>query len=108
MKVYGKFVQGSDPWNEDSYCHPEDAYGKSKYEAELALRKLEDLGFTVSIVRTPIVYGPGVKANMLRLIRLIEKVPVLPFKNVNNSRCYTYSGNLIGYIDRIIEIKVLK
>jgi nucleoside-diphosphate-sugar epimerase len=105
VKVYGKFVQGYDPWNEDSDCHPEDAYGKSKYEAELALRKLEDSGFTVSIVRTPIVYGPGVKANMLRLITLIEKVPVLPFKNVNNSRCYTYSGNLVGFIDRIIEIK---
>jgi nucleoside-diphosphate-sugar epimerase len=105
VKVYGEFVPGSDPWNEDSDCHPEDAYGKSKYEAELALRKLQDTGFIVSIIRTPIIYGPGVKANMLRLITLIEKVPVLPFKNVNNSRCYTYSGNLVGYIDRILEIK---
>jgi nucleoside-diphosphate-sugar epimerase len=104
-KVYGDFYAGSDPWNEDSECHPADAYGKSKYEAELALRTLENPGFIVSIIRTPVVYGSGVKANMLRLIYLIEKVPLLPFKNVYNSRSYTYIENLVGYIDRIIELR---
>jgi nucleoside-diphosphate-sugar epimerase len=105
IRVYGKYLQGYEAWNEDSLCLPEDLYGKSKYEAELSLRKLEDIGFTISIIRTPMVYGKGVAANMLRMIRLIEKFPVLPFRKVNNNRHYTYVENLIGYIDRIIEVK---
>jgi len=105
VKVYGKFFPGSEPWNEDSVCSPEDAYGRSKFEAELGLKKLEDSEFVVSIIRTPIVYGPGVAANMLRLIQLIEKFPALPFDQVNNSRHFTYIENLVGFIDRIIEVK---
>ncbi len=103
VKVYGKFIPGSDPWTEDSECYPDDAYGISKYEAELGLRKLEDAEFIVSIIRTPIVYGPGVAANILKLIKLIEKFPLLPFGNVNNNRHYTYVENLVGFIDKIIE-----
>jgi nucleoside-diphosphate-sugar epimerase len=105
VKVFGKFLPGSDPWKEDFHCFPDDNYGKSKYEAEIALRNLENTDFTVSIIRTPIVYGPGVKANMLKLIHLIEKFSVLPFANVINNRHYTYIENLIGYIDRIIKIR---
>ena len=105
VKVYGKYAAGSDPWNEDSQCNPEDAYGSSKYEAELGLKKLEDPDFIVSIVRTPIVYGPGVVANILKLIKLVENFPILPFLHVNNNRHYTYVENLVGFIDRIIETK---
>jgi nucleoside-diphosphate-sugar epimerase len=105
VKVYGKFITGSEPWKENSECFPEDSYGRSKFEAENALKKLEDKNFIVSIIRTPIVYGPGVGANMMRLIRLIEKFPVLPFDRVTNNRHYTYIENLVGYIDRIIELK---
>jgi nucleoside-diphosphate-sugar epimerase len=105
VKVYGKFIPGSQPWNENSVCKPEDTYGMSKFEAEVELRGLEDNEFIVSIIRTPIVYGPGVMANMLKLIKLIERFPVLPFGNVINSRHYTYIENLIAFIDRIIEIK---
>jgi nucleoside-diphosphate-sugar epimerase len=105
VKVYGKFIPGSEPWTEDSACNPDDAYGMSKCQAELALKKIEDKEFIVSIIRTPIVYGPGVTANMLKLINLIELFPVLPFARVNNHRHYTYIENLVGYIDRIIEIR---
>jgi nucleoside-diphosphate-sugar epimerase len=105
VKVYGQYIPGSEPWNEDSVCYPEDSYGMSKFEAELALRKLEDSDFIVSTVRTPIVYGPGVTANILKLIKLIERFPLLPFKQVSNSRYYTNIENLVGFIDRIIEIK---
>jgi UDP-glucose 4-epimerase len=105
VKVYGKFIPGSDPWNEDSVCNPEDTYGMSKFKAELFLKKLEDEQFVVSIIRTPIVYGPGVAANMLRLIYLIEKFPALPFGHINNSRHFTYIENLVGFIDRIIEFR---
>lgn len=105
VKVYGACKLGSGPWKEDSPCDPDDAYGKSKYEAEIELKKLENSEFVVSIIRTPIVYGPGVGANILKLIRLIELFPLLPFRNVNNNRHYTFVDNLIGFIDRIIELR---
>jgi nucleoside-diphosphate-sugar epimerase len=105
VKVYGKFIPGSEPWKEDSDCHPYDAYGKSKYEAELALKELEDKDFIVSIIRTPIVYGDEVKANMLKFIKLIERFPVLPFRDVENTQYYTFVENLVDYIDRVIELK---
>ena len=103
VKVYGKFVAGSEPWNEKSLCLPDDAYGKSKYEAELALRKLEDYSFTISIIRTPLVYGEYVRANMLSIMRLVDRTNILPFKNVNNRRSFTGAENLVRFIDRIIE-----
>jgi nucleoside-diphosphate-sugar epimerase len=105
VKVYGKYIPGSDPWNEDSACDPYDDYGISKYEAEIALKKMEDAGFIVSIIRTPIVYGPGVSSNILKLVKLIEKFPLLPFARVNNNRHFTYVDNLVGFIDKIIEVR---
>ena len=103
VKVYGAFIPDSGPWNEDSNCIPEDSYGKSKFEAELALKQLEDSDFTVSIIRTPLVYGTGVKANMLSILKLVNKFPILPLAKVNNRRSFTYAGNLVAFIDRIIE-----
>ncbi len=103
VKVYGEYNPVSGPWNEDSVCIPEDAYGKSKYEAEIALRKMEAKGFTVSIIRTPLVYGVGVKANMLSILRLVDRVSVLPLADVNNKRSFTSAENLVAFIDRIIE-----
>jgi UDP-glucose 4-epimerase len=66
---------------------------------------MEDENFVISIIRTPIVYGPGVKANMLKMIHLVENFSLLPFCKVNNNRHYTYIENLVGFIDRIIEIR---
>jgi nucleoside-diphosphate-sugar epimerase len=105
VKVYGAFIPNSGPWDEDSSCVPEDSYGKSKYEAEIALKKLEESDFIVSIVRTPLVYGAGVKANMLNILRLLNKFPILPLAKVNNKRSFTSAGNLVAFIDRIIEKK---
>lgn len=103
VKVYGEFIPESEAWNENSICIPDDAYGKSKYEAELELKKMEDAGFTVSIIRTPLVYGEGVRANMLSIMKLVDRFPILPFGKVNNKRSFTYTENLAGFIDRIIE-----
>lgn len=103
VKVYGEKSFGYAPLNEDSPCNPDDFYGISKLEAEIALRQLEDNKFTVSIIRTPLVYGEGVKANMLNILKLTDQFPVLPFRNVNNKRSFTFAENLVGYIDCIIE-----
>lgn len=105
VKVYGEFNPESGPWIENSECYPEDSYGRSKYEAETELRKLEDNDFTVSIIRTPLVYGKDVRANMLNIMKLVDRMKILPFGKVNNKRSFTYAKNLIGFIDRIIEEK---
>jgi nucleoside-diphosphate-sugar epimerase len=105
LKVYGNTVPGRSLRNETSECMPVDSYGKSKFEAETGLRQLEDSIFTVSIIRTPLIYGEGVKANMMKLVKLVDFLPLLPFGRINNKRDFTYSENLVGYIDRIIEKK---
>ncbi len=105
VKVYGEFVPKFGLCNENSKCIPDDAYGKSKYEAELGLKKMEDVNFTVSIIRTPLVYGEGVKSNMLRILKIVEAFPILPFGKVNNKRSITSVENLVGFIDRIIVKK---
>lgn len=103
VKVYGKYQPGSEPWNEFSICEPEDGYGKSKYAAEIALKELEDDNFTISIVRTPLVYGEDVKANMRSIIKLVEKFSILPLGKISNKRSFTSIENLVAFIDRIIE-----
>jgi nucleoside-diphosphate-sugar epimerase len=106
IKVYGEFNPESTVRNEDSLCIPDDSYGKSKYEAETELKKLESPTFTVSIIRPPLVYGCGVKANMLNLVNLIRSFPVLPFGKIENRRNFIYVENLVKFIDRIIDLQV--
>lgn len=103
LKVYGDSVPGTGVRNENSKCFPDDAYGRSKYEAEIGLKKLENADFTVSIIRPPLIYGSGVKANMLNLMKLIETFPILPFGDIHNRRNFVYIENLVEFIDKIIE-----
>ncbi|HHO42852.1 MAG TPA: NAD-dependent epimerase/dehydratase family protein [Epsilonproteobacteria bacterium] len=100
VKVYGEESDGV--YTEKSVCHPEDEYGKSKLKAELELQKLEDENFKISIIRTPIVYGYGVKANIKSLINLVNKIPILPFGGIKNRRSMVYVGNLCHLVDEVI------
>lgn len=101
VKVYGE--ESNDIYTEVSACNPQDEYGKSKLKAERELKKLADEHFIVSIIRTPIVYGKGVKANMKNLVKLIDKIPILPFGKIKNQRSFVYVGNLCAMIDCIIQ-----
>lgn len=101
VKVYGE--ETDDVYTENSGCYPEDEYGKSKLKAEQELLKLESEDFIVSIIRTPIVYGFGVKANIKNLVNLVKKVPVLPFGDIENRRSMVYIGNLCHLVDVVIE-----
>ncbi|WP_323592751.1 NAD-dependent epimerase/dehydratase family protein [Aliarcobacter butzleri] len=107
VKVYGE--EADNKYTENSVCHPEDEYGKSKLKAEQELLGLSEEGvgdsdgFKVSIVRTPIIYGYGVKANIKSLVGLVKKVPVLPFGNIQNKRSMVYIGNLCHLVDVVIE-----
>jgi len=103
IKVYGE--ESDEVYKENTPCNPQDDYGRSKLKAEIELKKLEDSSFTISIIRTPIVYGAGVKANILNLIKLVDKVPILPLGNIQNRRSMVYIVNLCAIIDRIIELK---
>lgn len=75
---------------------PLDAYGASKAEAEKRLRVIStETGMEVVIVRPPLVYGAGVKANFLSLLRIVDAGMPLPFLSIDNRRSLVYVGNLI-------------
>jgi UDP-glucose 4-epimerase len=101
VKVYGE--ESDTVYIETAPCHPKDPYGISKYHAEQELQKVEDETFTLSIIRTPIVYGYGVKANIKNLISLVQTFSLLPFGNISNKRSIVYIGNLSHLITCIIE-----
>ncbi len=103
VKVYGE--ESDTPYNETTPCQPKDPYGQSKLEAEKALLALESKTFKVSIIRTPVVYGEGVKANILKLIGLTDKYSYLPFGGITNRRSMIYVGNLTHLIAEIITQK---
>ncbi len=87
------------PYKETDIPTPEDAYGVSKAEAENALKAVAlQTGLPTVILRLPLVYGPGVKANFKNLIKLASLGLPLPFKNICNQRSFLYLGNLIDAI----------
>lgn len=101
VKVYGEEADGS--YTENTICQPEDEYGKSKLKAELELKKLENQNFKISIIRTPIVYGYSVKANIKSLVNLVNKISLLPFAKIENKRSMVYIGNLCHLVDEVIK-----
>lgn len=103
VKVYGEYTGDGEAWNEQSLCQPIDPYGKSKLEGEQRVKSLQDENFKVAVVRTPVVYGKGVKANILNLTNFIEKYPAIPLGNINNKRSLTYVGNLVQVLDEVIK-----
>ncbi|MCI0355580.1 MAG: NAD-dependent epimerase/dehydratase family protein, partial [Acidobacteria bacterium] len=82
-------------YSEDDVPHPQGAYAQSKWEAEQALLEIAARGpMAVTILRPPLVYGPGVGANFLRLVRSVQKGIPLPFARVVNMRSLVYVENL--------------
>ncbi|MEZ9464528.1 UDP-glucose 4-epimerase family protein [Vibrio splendidus] len=99
IKVNGEFSEPNLPFEPNLNNTPQDPYGLSKYEAEVELAKLsEDTGLEVAIIRPPLVYGPGVKANFLSMMRLIDKGIPLPFGAIKNQRSLVYLDNLSDLI----------
>ena len=78
---------------------PNDPYGVSKLEAEEGLRRLlHGTGTGLVIVRPVLVYGPGVKANFLTMMRWVHRGVPLPFANVPNKRSLVALDNLVDLI----------
>ena len=90
-------------FSEGDTPNPEDPYGISKYEAEVALRKIEaETGMEVVILRPPLLYGPGVKANFLKLIQLVNKGIPLPLGRIRNKRSLLGLTNFADLISRCV------
>ena len=102
VKVNG---EGRDePYREIDVPGPEDAYAISKWEAEQGLHRIaQETGLEVVILRPPLVYGPGVKANFQRLIRTVERGWPLPLGAIANRRSLLYLGNFVDAIRLCIE-----
>jgi UDP-glucose 4-epimerase len=101
IKVNGESTPKGKPFTAESPPCPKDAYGISKLEAELALKELgNQTGLEIVIIRPPLVYGPGVKANFLRMIQYLASSTVLPLGAINNLRSLVALDNLVDLIVR--------
>ena len=99
VKVNGEVTYPGRPFKADDVPAPEDAYGVSKYEAEVALRRLSaTTGMEVVIIRPVLVYGPGVKANFLAMIRAVDRGWPLPLGAIDNRRSLVGVSNLVDLI----------
>jgi nucleoside-diphosphate-sugar epimerase len=99
IKVLGEATQSGQAFNEESPTQPLDAYGVSKMEAEQGLRALAaQTGMEVVIIRPPLVYGPGVKANFAALQRAAQRGIPLPLGLVHNARSLVGLDNLVDFV----------
>lgn len=94
VKVHGE--ASAAPLRESSPLAPADRYAESKARAEEALRAIT--GLRLAVLRPPLVYGPGVKANLLALMKAIARGLPLPLASIRNRRSVIYAGNLVDAI----------
>jgi nucleoside-diphosphate-sugar epimerase len=104
IKVNGESTLPGEAMTADDQPSPEDLYGISKWETETGLKRLADkTDMEVVIIRPPLVYGPGVKANFLRIIRWVNHGLPLPFGRIDNKRSLVALANLVDLIINCIE-----
>ncbi len=102
IKVNGE-DSGSNPFTADRTPRPVDPYGRSKLAGEIAVRDAAEGGvMEVAIVRPPLIYGPGVRANFLRLMRWIDREHLLPLGAVDNRRSLVSVWNLADLIVKLL------
>ncbi len=103
MIIYGKDepIGEEKVINKDTIPSATDFYGKSKLDADLAIRELQDENFKVVIVRTPMVYGPNCKGNFPKLKKLAKLSPIFP--NIENKRSMIYIDNLCEFFKQVID-----
>lgn len=100
LKVHGEMSPEDRPFTADDPANPQDAYGRSKYEAELTLLDIASRsGMELVIVRPPLVYGPGVKANFLAMMKAVNMSVPLPFGALTkNKRSLISVHNLVDFL----------
>lgn len=104
VKAVGESSPYGQPLQETVTPHPCDPYGLSKYAAEQGLLAMAAAdGMHVSCLRPPLVYGPGVTANFLRLMCWVQRGRLLPLGGINNQRSLLYVGNLVAAIETALD-----
>lgn len=99
VKVHGEATAPGRPWHADDLPAPQDAYGQSKLEAEQGLRALlTGPAMELVIVRPPLVYGAGVRANFQALARAVARGWPLPLGAVYNRRSFVALDNLVDLL----------
>jgi UDP-glucose 4-epimerase len=104
IKVNGEETPRDRPFTAEDPPQPGDPYSVSKLEAEQALRELAvATGLELVIVRPPLVYGPGVKANFLSMMKWLRRGVPLPFGAIHNRRSLVGIDNLVDLLVRSVE-----
>jgi nucleoside-diphosphate-sugar epimerase len=105
VKVNGESTEPGFLFRPDDQFVPTDHYGLSKYEAEVGLREIAaKTGMDVVIIRPPLVYGPGVKANFAAMMKWVNKGVPLPLGGINgNMRSLVSVDNLVDLIVTCID-----
>jgi nucleoside-diphosphate-sugar epimerase len=104
VKGLGQKAADEQPdFSEDDIPDPKDPYAVSKWEAEQVLNNIAaETGLEVVVLRPPLVYGPHVKANFLKMLQLVDRGVPLPLMNVHNNRSLIYVNNLVDAISLCI------
>lgn len=82
--------------------NPIGVYAETKFQAEQRALLLKSKGVKVSIIRTPLVYGNGVKANMAALVNMVKVLPIIPLGAIDNRRSFISVRNLSDFIQALL------
>lgn len=107
IKVNGEQTALGKPFTELDRPQPEDAYAQSKWEAEQMLwEQVRAKNLALTVLRPPIVYGSGVKGNLLALMNLLQRRLPLPLGSIRNQRSLIHIDNLVDAIIACIQTPV--
>lgn len=104
IKVNGEHTLSGMPFTESDTANPQDNYGISKLEAEKGLMSIaHQTGMEVVIIRPPLIYGQGVKANFASIMQAVKHGIPLPLGAIHNKRSFVYVGNLVNFILQCVD-----
>ena len=100
IKVNGEFTSIGEPFNNNSFLNPKGEYALSKFNAEESIKSIcKSTNMEYVIIRPSLIYGPGVKGNFYKLMKIVNtKVPI-PLASIKNKRSILYIGNLVDFIN---------
>jgi len=108
VKVYGEASELGRPFRAEDAPAPQDAYARSKAEAEVLLRAIcGENGVEAVILRLPLCYGPGVRGNFLALLEAVAAERRLPLAGIDNRRSLLYVGNAVSAIEASLSAPAL-
>jgi len=104
VKVNGESTTIDTPFTSHDTPNPQDPYGRSKAHAEQALWDVTSTsGLEGVVIRPPLVYGPGVRANFASLIGIVNRGIPLPLGSIHNKRSFVSIDNLIDCIETAVQ-----